>query len=43
MTAVTCTCMMFRGSPLMTMVMVKAVGEFRLVEMSLEEVVMTTL
>ena len=43
MVAVTCTCMTFRGSPLTTMVVVRAVGEFGLVEMSLEGVVMTTL
>ena len=43
MAVVTCTCMMFRGSPLMTMVVDKAVGEFGLVEMSLKGVVMTTL
>ena len=41
--AVTCTCRMFKGSPLMTMVVDKAVGEFGLVVMSLEGVVMTTL
>ena len=43
MATVTCTCMMFRGSPLTTMVVVKAVSEFGLVEMSLEEVVITSL
>ena len=43
MAAVTCTCMMFRWSPLTTMVVVKAVSEFGLVEMSLERLVMTTL
>ena len=42
-TAVTCTCRMFRGSPLTTMVVDKAIGEFGLVVMSLEGVVMTTL
>ena len=43
MAAVTCTCRMFRGSPLTTMVVDRAVGEFGLVVMSLEGVVMTTL
>ena len=41
--AVTCTYRMFKGSPLTTMVVDKAVGEFGLVVMSLEEVVITTL
>ena len=43
MAAVTCTCMIFRGSPLTTMVVDRAVGEFGLVEMLVEGVVMTTL
>ena len=43
MAVVTCTCMMFNGSPLTTMVVVNEVGEFGLVEVSLEGVVMTTL
>ena len=43
MAAVMCTCMMFSGSPLTTMVVVSAVGEFGLLEVSLEGVVMTTL
>ena len=43
MAVVICTCMMFSGSPLTTMVVVSAVGEFGLLEVSLEEVVMTTL
>ena len=41
MAAVTCTCKMFRGSPLTMMVVDRAVGEFGLVVMSLEGVVMT--
>ena len=43
MAAVICTCMMFSGSLLTTMVVVSAVGEFGLLEVSLEGVVMTTL
>ena len=43
MAAIICACIMLRGSPLTTMVVVRAVGEFGLVEMSLEGVVMTTL
>ena len=43
MAAVTCTYMTFKGSLLTTMVVVRVVGEFGLVEMSLEGVVMTTL
>ena len=43
MAAVICTCIMFSGSPLTTMVVVSAVGEFGLLEISLEGVVITTL
>ena len=39
MAAVICTCIMFSGSLLTTMVVVSAVGEFGLLEISLEGVV----
>ena len=43
MAAVTYTCITFKESHLTTMVVVRAVDEFGLVEISLEGAVMTTL
>ena len=43
MAAVTCTYITFKGSPLTTMVVVKVVDEFGLMEILLEGAVMTTL